>query len=103
MASASTEQDRHFPYPGVLVGSEPFDRRRQGDLVEPGSDLFQEDPDLEAGKCGTEAEMPPVSECEMRVRIAPDIEAERINEYGFVAVRRSPPDGHLVARIDRAA
>src|SRR5262245_24024649 len=59
---------------------------------------------LEPGERGTEAEVDAVSEGEMRVRLAVQVEPFRIGEHPSVAVRRRQPrDDQLSRRDERRA
>ncbi len=63
----------------------------------PGEQLFERDPDLEAGEMGTEAMMDPAwPEGDLRVGLATDVEGVGGVKDRLVAVPRRQPGGHLV-------
>ena len=65
--------------------------------------LVEHHADLEPGQVRAQAVMHAVTEAEMRVRVAREIEAERIGEHVLVAVRGRLPEHHLVAGAHRLA
>src|SRR5688500_1736471 len=63
-------------------------------------ELFEQDVDLHARQAGTEAEMrSAATERKVIVRLAFDVEAERVVEHVLVAVRRRVPDADLVTSL----
>src|SRR5688572_19178555 len=81
------------------------EHRRAGDLerVEPREQLLEHDAHLEPREVRAEAIVDALSEAEVRVRLAADVEAERLGEDALVAVRGHLPERHLVARADLLA
>ena len=70
----------------------------------PGEQLLEHHPRLEPGEARAEAEVRTSgAERDVLVRCATDIEAVRVGELLFVAVRRRVPHGDLVALADRLA
>ena len=61
--------------------------------------LVEHHPDLEPGQVRAEAVVHAVTEAEVRIRVAAEVEAERIGEHVLVAVRRRFPEHHLVAGV----
>src|SRR3954469_20428456 len=65
--------------------------------LDPPDQLFEEDPDLESGEAGTEAEVRADAKGEVVVRPARDIEAFRVDEVRGVAVGRTVEQDNLLA------
>ena len=63
--------------------------------------FLERDAHLEPGESSAQAEMRPVSEGEMPLRAAQNVEAIRIGELTLVTVRRPAEQGHLLAFGDR--
>jgi hypothetical protein len=87
----------------VLVAPRPLDGPGRLDDEIAREDLLQHDRDLRAREAGAEAVVDTVAEREVRVRIARDVEAERIREDALVAIRGRVPVRDLVAGADRLA
>src|ERR1035437_5084998 len=58
---------------------------------------------LEPRQVRAETEMLPEAECNMRIRIAADVELERLRENFFIAVRRRIKQAHRFAGFDLLA
>src|SRR5215212_7813392 len=65
--------------------------------------LLEQDPQLEAGQRGTEAEVAAAGAERLVLRVARDLEAVGVLVAGLVAVRREVPHDHLVALGDLGA
>src|SRR5207249_6206217 len=76
--------------------------RRSGDLEvrQPAEELLEHYRDLPPREVRTEAEVRPAAEAQVVVRIATDVEAERLGEHRLVAVGRAIEEQHLVAFAD---
>src|SRR5262245_34441213 len=66
-------------------------------------ELLEHHAHLQAGQVRAQAVVDALSEAEMEVRIAPDVEAERLREDALVAVRRHFPERELLAGPDLLA
>ena len=87
----------------MLVAARPLDRAGQLDLADACAQLVEHDADLEAREVRAEAVVHAVTEPEVRIRVAVQVEAERIVEHELVAVRGRFPEHDLVAGADGLA
>src|SRR5690242_20690602 len=100
-ASAGGQPDRQMAQPRVLVAARPLRPPVELDAREAGQQGLVEDPQLESRQFRPEAEVHPMAEPEVRIRIAVDPEPHRIRKDELVAVRGGFPEDDLVAWRDR--
>src|SRR4051812_21892269 len=71
------------------------------DPLDPAHELLEQHVDLHAGELRAEAEVrPTTAERDVGVRVACDVERERVVPHVLVAVARDVPEADLVAGLD---
>src|SRR3954447_5562557 len=86
--------------PGVAVAARPLNITRSFDAGERRQQLLEHDADLEPGEVRAEAVVQAVTEADVCVRVAAEVEPHRVGEDRLVAIRGSLPDQDLVPRLD---
>src|SRR5687767_13866372 len=84
----------------MLVAAGPLDGAVELGAADSIEQALEDQPHLQPCKRCAQAEMRPVAEGQMRIGVAADLERERLAEHVFVAIRRRPPERHLVAGSD---
>src|SRR5208282_4267560 len=92
--------DRHVLDASDKARSQALHRSRKLGIIEPVDELAKNPFQLQARQVRAQAEVLSDAECDVRIRIAPDVEFERLCEHFFIPIRRGIKQANRFARAN---